>query len=123
MPRQFGKVDISSTWSCAKCPHKHEPGSRCPPPNHWLVSNRPTGRIDVVWLARLMPNGQWPVDPRLPRDDSFSYWVRSHCGHRGGARQWAFHEGADVELYGGLFRSNPCWYTRCPEFMIKNNGR
>jgi hypothetical protein len=47
--------------------------------------------------------------------------VRSHCGHQGGAKQWAFYEEADVDMYEHVFRANPCRYTRCPEFMIQNN--
>jgi len=88
----------------------------------WLARNLPSGKPGVVWLKRPMPDGQWPVNQRKPRDDSFSWWVRSHCGHE--ARQWAFYREADADLYGGLFRQNPCWYTRCPEFlMIENKGR
>jgi hypothetical protein len=71
-----------------------------------------------------MPNGQWPPDQRLPRDDSFSWWVRSHCGHQGGAKQWAFYREADADIYEHVFRENPCRYTRCPErIMIENNRR
>jgi len=123
VPRQFGKIDGSTTWACDRCPHKHEPGSRCPPAGVWLVRGGPVGRLGVVWLKRLMPDGQWPVNQRLPRDDSFSLLVRSHCGHQGGARQWAFYEERYADLYGHLFRSNPCWYTRCPDFMIQNDKR
>ncbi len=71
-----------------------------------------------------MPDGQWPPDQRLPRDDSYAWWVRSHCGHQGGAKQWAFYEQADAGMYERLFRDSPCWWTRCPErIMIENDGR
>ena len=71
------------------------------------------------WLIRPMPDGQWPVDPALPRDDSFSWWVKSSCGHPGGLKQWAFYHRRDAELYERVFRDDPCRYTRCPT-MIKN---
>ncbi len=89
----------------------------------WLARNIPSARPGVVWLKRPMPDGQWPVDQRLPRDDSFSWWVRSACGHQGGVRQWAFYEERYADMYQHLFRENPCWYTRCPDFMIKNNAK
>jgi hypothetical protein len=130
MPRQFGKRDISTTWpACLKCPHRHEPGSRCPPADVWLIRNAPAGRrTDVIWLKRPMPDGQWPPhylgQPEVDRDDSFSWWVRSHCGHQGGSRQWAFYEEADADVYEHVFRSDPCHFTRCPERrMIENKRR
>jgi hypothetical protein len=71
-----------------------------------------------------MPDGQWPPDQRLPRDDTFSWWVRSHCGHDGGARQWAFRDEAAADMYAALFRGDPCFYTRCVDrIMIENNRR
>lgn len=96
----------------------------CPTPGLWLVRRTPVGDSGVIWLKRPMPDGQWPADQRLPRDDSFNWWVRSHCGHDGGARQWAFYEESYVDMYEGIFRENPCRYTRCPEWlMIQNDGR
>lgn len=123
MPRQFGKVDASSTWACPRCPRKHEPGTGCPVGGVWLGSRAPTTDSGVVWLKRPMPDGQWPVDQSLPRDDSFSWWVRAHCGHQGGARQWAFFEEAYADMYEGIFRADPCRYSRCPDSMIKNEKR
>jgi hypothetical protein len=124
MPRQFGQRDVSVTWpTCPDCPHRHAPGSPCPRANGWLARGTPT-QFGVVWIKRPMPDGQWPADQRLPRDDSYSWWVRSHCGHQGGAKQWAFHEEADADTYGHLFREDPCRWTRCPErIMIENDGR
>lgn len=37
MPRQFGKVDLSATWACVRCPYKHAPDALCPAPGVWLV--------------------------------------------------------------------------------------
>jgi hypothetical protein len=62
-----------------------------------------------------MPNGQWPPDQRAPRDDSFSWLVRSHCGHEGGGKLWAFYDEKYADQYGGIFRENPCFYTRCQD--------
>ena len=88
----------------------------------WLARNVPARQPGVIWLKRPMPDGQWPPDRRLPRDDSFSWWIRSACGHDGGVKQWAFYREADADQYEQIFRENPCWYTRCPEFiMIQNN--
>ncbi len=67
-----------------------------------------------------MPNGQWPPDQRLPRDDSFTWWVRSHCGHEGGAKQWAFYEERYADIYEQMFREDPCQWTQC---KIKNEER
>lgn len=90
----------------------------------WLGTGRPVDPSGVLWLKRPMPDGQWPVDQRLPRDDSFSWWVRSNCGHPGGAKQWAFYEEAYADVYEHLFRDDPCRWTRCPErIMIENEGR
>lgn len=25
------------TWSCGECPHRHQPGTPCPPEGVWLV--------------------------------------------------------------------------------------
>ncbi|MEU7904133.1 hypothetical protein [Actinoplanes sp. NPDC049118] len=38
-PRQFGKVDVSVSWSpCGSCPHRHPSTAPCPPPSGvWLV--------------------------------------------------------------------------------------
>lgn len=37
-PRQFGKVDVSATWSpCPRCPHRHPSHAQCPPSGVWLV--------------------------------------------------------------------------------------
>lgn len=70
-----------------------------------------------------MPDGQWPPDQRADRDDSFSWWVRSHCGHTGGARQWAFYAESDADQYEQIFRAEPCHYTRCPERLMIENKR
>jgi hypothetical protein len=114
MPRQFGKRDESVGWGrCEKCGYRHRPGADCP--------RAPS--TGVVWLIRPMPDGQWPIDQRLPRDDSFAWWVRSACGHPGGQKQWAFYKLADAEQYKWIFRANPCHYTRCPNFMIQNDRR
>lgn len=69
-----------------------------------------------------MPKGLWPPFDG-PQDDSYSWWVRSHCGHDGGARQWAFYDERSADQVAEAFVSNPCLLTRCPEFMIKNVGR
>jgi hypothetical protein len=91
------------------------------PKNVWLIRGTPLGDWGIKWLKRPMPDGQWPPDQRLPRDDSFSWWVRSHCGHEGGAKQWAFYREADADMYEGIFRADPCRYTRCVQrIMIEN---
>lgn len=113
MPRQFGKTDVSATWTCGQCPHKHMPGSPCPPTDTWLVRRAPARALGTVWIKRRMPDGQWPPDRRAPRDDSFAWWVRAHCGHDRGARQFAFYHEKDADEYGHLFRADPCHYTRC----------
>jgi len=105
VPNLNRKVDASVGWKCDKCPYRHAPGSSCPPSTPW--------RAGVTWLINVMPDGQWPVDQSLPRDDSWSWWVRSHCGHKGGARQWAFYEKRWATIYEQVFRENPCRYTRC----------
>jgi hypothetical protein len=64
-----------------------------------------------------MPDGQWPPERDAPRDDSFSWWVKSSCGHGGAMRQWAFHEQRDARMYEQVFRADPCRWTRC---KIKN---
>lgn len=89
----------------------------------WIIRDAPVGRPGVVWLKRPMPDGQWPADQRLPRDDSFSWWVRSHCGHQGGVRQWAFYEERYADMYEHVFRENPCRWSRCPEYMIQNDRK
>lgn len=126
MPRQFGKVDrdsVSDAWSCDKCRYSHSSGVACPAPGVWLATGLPTKPSNVVWLKRPMPDGQWPVDQSLPRDDSFSWWVRSYCGHQGGARQWAFYEERYANTYEHVFRANPCRYTNCAHSKIENNRR
>jgi len=68
-----------------------------------------------------MPDGQWPPEQNSPRDDSFSWWVRSSCGHPGGLKHWAFHHRKDADTYEHVFRDDPCRYTRCPrQIMIEN---
>lgn len=90
----------------------------------WLAKGTPSKQPGVVWLKRPMPDGQWPADQRLPRDDSFSWWIRSTCGHDGGTRQWAFYREADADTYEWIFREDPCRYTRCADrIMIQNDGR
>lgn len=124
MPRQFGKADLSLRWpACPDCLTMHEPDARCVKPGVWLVRGVPSVQPGLVWLKRPMPEGQWPPDPRLPRDDSFSWWVRSHCGHPGGAKQWAFFEQRYADDYEQVFRSDPCRWTRCPHFMIENDRK
>lgn len=81
----------------------------------WLGKGTPSSAAGVVWLKRPMPDGQWPPQQRRPRDDSFSWWVRSACGHEGGTRQWAFYQERDADLYEHIFRADPCHYTRCPQ--------
>jgi hypothetical protein len=90
----------------------------------WLGKGGPAVTPGVVWLVRPMPDGQWPVDQRAPRDDSFSWWVRSACGHPGGTKQWAFYDKRYADMYEHIFRADPCHWTRCPErIMIENDGR
>lgn len=113
MPRQFGKRDISLTWSCDKCRARHEPGSACPVTRVFKDPAAAPGSPDVLWWVHPMPAGHWPIDPGLARDESFSWWVRSHCGHEGGARQWAFYDRRYALLYERVFRADPCRYTRC----------
>jgi len=116
MPRQFGHADGSLGWKCDKCSHKHRPGTACPPTGVWLDSRRPVSlSAGVIWLKRPMPDGQWPPDRRKPRDDSFSWWIRAHCGHHGGARQWAFYEERDADTYEQVFRDDPCHWTQCQD--------
>lgn len=121
MPRQFGKVDSSVRWpACPSCTRRHDPDGICPPSGSWLSDGGPARLSGVVWLVRPMPNGEWPPDQRAPRDDSFSWLVRSHCGHEGGGKLWAFYVKADAEQYEAVFRDNPCRWTNC---KIKNNRR
>lgn len=92
--------------------------------NTWLGKGTSSAQPGVVWLKRPMPDGQWPADQRLPRDDSFNWWVRSTCGHEGGLRQWAFYSKQYADLYEWIFRADPCRYTRCANrTMTENNGR
>lgn len=91
---------------------------------NWLGTGAPVNPSGVMWLKRPMPDGQWPVNQRAPRDDSFNWWVRSHCGHQGGAKQWAFYEEMYADMYEHIFRDDPCRWTQCPERrMIENDGR
>lgn len=124
MPRQFGKVDSSERWSCDKCRRKHDPEVACPPVGVWLSSRLPVrSSTHAVWLKRAMPDGQWPVDQRMPRDDSFSWWVRSACGHPGGVRQWAFHEERYADMYEQVFRDDPCRWSRCQDRKRREEKR
>lgn len=125
MPRQFGKTDRSAAWPvCGKCKRKHETDTKCPTVGVWAGRGDPISDYGVVWLKRPMPDGGWPADPKLPRDDSFSWWVRSHCGHEGGAKQWAFYEERYADVLEQVFRANPCRYTRCADrIMIENAPR
>lgn len=94
------------------------------PSGVWLDKGTPAVAPGVVWLKRPMPDGQWPPNPRLPRDDSFRWWVRSHCGHDGGAKQWAFYLECDTDASELAFRDNPCFFTRCVNrIMIEKDGR
>ncbi len=121
MPRQFGKVDGSARWPrCPECQNRHTPDGACPPSGVWLDRGGRSSPPGTVWLKRPMPNGQWPPDQRLPRDDSFTWWVRSHCGHEGGAKQWAFYEERYADIYEQMFREDPCQWTQC---KIKNEER
>lgn len=121
MPRQFGKTDRSASWAC-ECIHKHEPGTPCPPVGVWLGSRLPVAVNGLIWIKRRMPDGHWPLNDRLPRDDSYDWWVRAHCGHDGGSRQWAFYREQDADALEQAFRDNPCFFTRCVErIMIENN--
>lgn len=109
--------------ACGKCRRKHAPGSQCLPSLTWAARGTAV-QFGVVWLLRPMPDGQWPPDQSAPRDDSFHWWVRSHCGHEGGSRQWAFYERRYADMYEQVFRADPCRYTRCANrFMIENDGR
>lgn len=106
MPSRVPKLDESARWPrCPYCGHKHAPGSECPE-KHDLTAG-------IVWLKRPMPDGQWPPDTLAPRNDEFSWWVRSSCGHPGGHRQWAFYREADADQYEGIFKADPCRYTQC----------
>lgn len=122
MPGKTPRLDASAHWPrCLTCGHKHEPGSDCPPPGSWAGSGL-TAPSGVVWLKRPMPDGQWPPDIRAPRDDSFSWWVRSSCGHPGGHRQWAFYREADADQYEGIFLDDPCRYTRCARSKTRSGS-
>lgn len=97
-------------------------GRALPVTRTWLIKGTPSSQPDVIWLKRPMPRDHWPLDPSLPRDNSFAWWVRSTCGHEGGARQWAFYREADAAQYQSIFRTNPCHFSRCVNsIMIKNN--
>lgn len=113
MPSRTPQLDGSARWSCDKCKFKHEPGSPCPTPNVWLARGGRATPSGTIWIKRPMPDGQWPADQRLPRDDSFAWWVRSHCGHEGGAKQWAFYEERHADSYEEIFRADPCRWTGC----------
>lgn len=108
VPRQFGHRDVSLSWGCDRCPHRHGPGSSCPPTGVWLSSRRPVkGSDGVVWLKRPMPPDQWPTD-------GFRWWIRAHCGHPGGAKQFAFYDEKCADTYEEIFRADPCHWTGCP---------
>lgn len=77
----------------------------------WLNRGDHIRQPSVVWLKRPMPPDQWPPDQRLPRDNSFRWWVRAHCGHK--ARQFAFYLEKDADVYEHVFRDAPCWWARC----------
>ena len=95
-----------------------------PPFGIWLIRRTPIGDAGVVWLIRRMPDGQWPPDQNAPRDDRFSWWVRSACGHPGGTKQWAFIHEKHARVYEQIFREDPCRWTRCPHrIMIENEKR
>jgi hypothetical protein len=115
VPRQFGHRDESLHWSCDKCRHRHRPGTACPPTGIWLDSRRPAAPSGVIWLKRPMPDGQWPPEQWRPRDDTPAWWIRSHCGHEGGARQWAFYEERYADMYEQVFRADPCHWTQCQD--------
>lgn len=87
------------------------------PVGRWFARDTPVAATGVVWLIRPMPDGQWPPEQNAPRDDSFSWWVRSSCGHPGGLKHWAFYHRRDAEAYEQVFREDPCRWTRC---KIKN---
>ena len=89
----------------------------------WLVRGDKSSQPGVIWLKRPMPDGQWPVDQRLPRDDSFSWWIRSACGHQGGVQQWAFYKESDADVYEWIFREDPCRWTRCTNRIMIENKR
>lgn len=89
----------------------------------WLAKGTSSEKPGVLWLKRPMPNGQWPPDPRAPRDDSYSWWVRCACGHPGGVKQWAFTEERYADEYEQVFRADPCGWTRCPERIMIENKR
>jgi hypothetical protein len=94
-----------------------------PPSGQWIAGKGPAGAAGVVWLVRPMPDGQWPPDWNRPRDDSYLWWVRSHCGHQDGARQWAFYEEGYARAYEAVFREDPCRYTQCPRRRMADNER
>lgn len=88
------------------------------PSGVWLGKGTPSAPRGVTWLVRPMPDGQWPPEHHAPRDDSFSWWVRSSCGHQGGAKQWAFYAEGYARLYEDIFKLDPCRWSACS--MIKN---
>lgn len=92
------------------------------PVGTWLGRGE-TVKTGVVWLLRPMPDGQWPPDPRAVRDDSFSWWVRSACGHPGGVKQWAFYSRPDAVVYERVFKDNPCFYTQCSRSKTTDGNR
>ena len=77
------------------------------PVGEWLARGGPAAPTSVVWLIRPMPDGQWPTDMMAPRDDSFNWLVRSHCGHEGGLKLWAFYERRYAEMYEGVCTDVP----------------
>lgn len=112
-----------TTYRRPSPPPKPLPSQRpgAAPSGVWLVRGGPVGALGVVWLVRPMPDGQWPPRQDEPRDDSYSWWVRSACGHPGGVKQWAFYEKRYADMYEAVFREDPCRWTRCPRcIMIEN---
>jgi hypothetical protein len=62
-PRQFGKVDVSASWPpCGGCPHRHMPGSTCPPTGVWLVLAM-CGRCKAPEQYCGKHGGRRPVEP------------------------------------------------------------
>jgi len=99
-------------------------GAGAPASGVWLVRGGPAGPAGVVWLVRPMPADQWPPNWDEPRNDTFRWLVRSHCGHPGGSQLWAFVHECDARAYETVFRDNPCYHTRCQKYLtkIKNEG-
>lgn len=88
-PRQFGKVDASTSWACPHCPHRHAPGSWCPPAGVWLVlaicqhCNPKTGVYCETHRDRSMPRLQLVDTIPAPPGDDDEY--RRRIGESGAA--------------------------------------